>query len=286
MTLPVLTFDQIKKLYQAGETHQAYSALEKYLVSNNQDSKAFKLLQSIKKDLLKKNIEKINQAIQRFDYLEQQQKYQELLTAYLEIQKFAPDYIPLQNKIQKIYQIILKDQNNTQNQEFQKIQQLVETKLANQEFTETITFLEQTINQDSNNILLRKLLIETKRQIIDHKLLTNKSNFNTQSIPKIYDFIKTLYNFEPTYPKIQKLLISYHSKLKLYYQNQKLVFEKDAVRQIKVLFNQQEYQKCLQACQELLRTTFYNQTALKYRKKAQSAIIGQNFREAYAKIFP
>jgi hypothetical protein len=103
-------------------------------------------------------------------------------------------------------------------------------------------------------------------------------------IPKVYEFLKNLYDFEPSFPKIQKMLIEQHKKLDQYYKNKKFVFEKDSERQIKILFNTKEFEKCIQTCDELLRTTFFNKTAIKYRAKAEEGLIDQNFKTAYQKI--
>jgi tetratricopeptide (TPR) repeat protein len=280
----ILSFQQIKALYKAGQVMPAYNALEKYLLSNGQDQSAIRLLNKIKSQILQENIKKINQAIHRFDYLYNEKKYKEILSAYLQIQKYAPDYIVLQKKIEKVYNLVLKDKNDSDNQEYQRIKLVVKSKLANNEFEASIHFIEQSIQANPNNVLTHKLLIETKRQIIDCKLKVNKKSLKQLDIPKVYDFIKSLYDLEPTYPKIQKLLIQKHNTLKEYFKNKKLAFQQDSVRQIKVLYNTKEFKKCIQACDELIRTNTYDATAFKYKKKAQQALVGRNFTVAYQKL--
>lgn len=276
--------ESIKQLYKAGKINECYSALQNYLIYNPKDLTAIKLLQKVKTEILKANITKIEEAIKRFDHLWKQKKYPELLQAYLEIQKFAPDYKPLQKKIEKVYKILQKSSQNEYLNQFNEINQIVKVKISNNELLESIKFVEHAFIKNPNNPLIKKLVLDTKRKVIDIKLNQNKSSIKGNNIPKIYDFIKSLYELEPTYEKIQKMLIKYHSLLKKYYENQKYVFEKDAMLQIKVLYNKNEYQKCLQACNELIRTTVYNKFAFKYKKKAEQGIINENFATSYQKL--
>lgn len=278
------SLQQISDIYKTGDINKAYTSLEQYILYNPNNKQAINLLQKIKKQVLSTNLKKIKEAISRFDYLEKEHRYSELLNAYLKIQKFAPDYAPIQSKIETTYKKVLQDKSSKDTQDYNQVKLITKTQIANKQLQEAIIFIEKALLQNPNNVLLQKHLLETKRQIIDIKLNSNNKAFHNLDTPKLYDFIKSLYEYEPTYPKIQKLLIKYHSLLKAYFANKKIVFEKDAERQIKVLYNQKQFQKCLQICNELLRTTIFNSTAVKYKKKATSAIILNNFEVAYSKL--
>ena len=280
----IYSYEQIKHLFKSGQTQEAYNSVEAYLQSNPKDSRALNLSQKIKKQITKDNIQKINQAIQRFDYLEDQKKYKELLEAYLKIQKYAPDYIPLNKKIEKVYRKLNSQNDQSNNQDFQNINKIVQTKIQNQQIQEAIQFIEQTILKDSTNPLLQKLLLNTKRTLVEQKHKKNKKALTRRSIPEAYEFVKSLYDYEPTFPLTRKLIIKQHSRLKYYYANQKTLFEKDAKRQIKILFNTKDYKNCIQACNDLLKAIPANKFALKYKKKADNKVVGLNFAEAYEKL--
>ena len=284
MNTQIYSFDNILKLYKANNFNECFNALQFYLTHNPKDLKAIKLLQKVKKQILKTNIAKIEEAIKRFDHLWKQKKYPELLQAYLEIQKFAPDYIPLQKKIEKVYKLLQKNNQDQNYLEFKKIKDVVEVKISNNELTDSIKFVEEAFLKNPNNPLVKKLVLETKRNTIDIKLKQNRKAIKQGNIPKIYDFIKSLYELEPTYYKIQTLLVKYHGLLRKYYENQKYVYLKDSMQQIKVLYNKSEFQKCLQASNELLRTTVYNNFANKYKIKAENAIVDENFKTSYQKL--
>jgi len=284
MNTQIYSFDNILKLYKANNFNECFNALQFYLTHNPKDLKAIKLLQKVKKQILKTNIAKIEEAIKRFDHLWKQKKYPELLQAYLEIQKFAPDYIPLQKKIEKVYKLLQKNNQDQNYLEFKKIKDVVEVKISNNELTDSIKFVEEAFLKNPNNPLVKKLVLETKRNTIDIKLKQNRKPIKQGNIPKIYDFIKSLYELEPTYYKIQTLLVKYHGLLRKYYENQKYVYLKDSMQQIKVLYNKSEFQKCLQASNELLRTTVYNNFANKYKIKAENAIVNENFKASYQKL--
>jgi hypothetical protein len=285
--MPIQTlysYEQIKHLFKSGQTQEAYNSIEAFLQSNPKDSRAINLSQKIKRQITKDNIQKINQAIQRFDYLEDQKKYRELLEAYLKIHKYAPDYIPLNKKIEKVYRKLNSQNDQSNNQDFQNINKIVQTKIQNQQIQEAIQFIEQTILKDSTNPLLQKLLLNTKRTLVEQKYKKNKKALTKRTIPEAYEFIKSLYDYEPTFPLTRKLIIKQHSRLKYYYANQKTLFEKDAKRQIKILFNTKDYKNCIQACNDLLKAIPANKFALKYKKKADNKVVGLNFAEAYEKL--
>jgi len=285
MNQQILSFQDIVNLYKAGKVNDAYNNLNNYLVYNSQDSKPINLLSQIKEDILKSNLKKIDEAIERVEWLWKEKKYNELLNAYLEIKKFAPDYEKLEQLIKKAYNAYTKQLENQNEEQFLRIKQIVTTNLQNKEYKQAIEFLEKTIASSKDpDPAYKQLVIDVKRTIIDEKLKTNAKYLKSSEIPKVYEFLKNLYDFEPSFPKIQKMLIEQHKKLDQYYKNKKFVFEKDSERQIKILFNTKEFEKCIQTCDELLRTTFFNKTAIKYRAKAEKGLIDENFKTAYQKI--
>ena len=220
----------------------------------------------------------------KVEFMWGQKRYKDLLDLYLKIQVFAPNFRPLQKKIEKAYNQILKEEKKVNESKITKVATLVYGYIETKNYQEALDFIYATIKTDPNNSAYQKILIETKRKIIDLKLKENKSKFASPNIPEIYDFIKKLYDLEPSYFKIQKLLTSQNIKLKQYYKVKENEYIKDAELQIKVLYNEGNYQKSLQACKDLLRTKQTNKFAQKYYRKNLDAIEIQNFKTAYKLI--
>ncbi len=285
MNQEILSFENITNIYKTGRINDAYNALNNYLIYNTQDNNAINLLNKIKREILSNNLKKIDEAIMRVEHLWKEKKYKELLNAYLEIKKFAPDYEKLEQLNKKAYNLYTKQLEKENEDQFLNIKQTVITNIQNKQYKQALEFLEHTISASKDpNPAFKQLVTEVKRTIIDDKLKSNSKYLNSSDIPKIFEFLKNLYDFDPTYPKIQKLLVDSQKKLIDYYKNKKVVFEKDSERQIKILFNTNEYKKCLQSCNELLRSTIYNKIGIKYKQKAEKAIINDNFKTAYQKI--
>lgn len=277
----LINFQQIQNLYHTGNITTAYAELQKYLELNKTDTKALKFAQKLKKELQTVSIRKIKESIHKFDHLKKEKKYPELLQAYLEIQKYAPNYEPLNKEIQALYKKVQSNSNTQFKNAFSKLKDVINQYINEEKYNEAISLLVASIQKNPTNILLRKYLIDTKREIIDIKLKTNKNNLQSHDIPKVFSFIKSLYQFEPTYPKIQKLVIQHQKLLQKYNDQQRFLYKRDSELQIQVLYNKKEFEKCFKACNELLRTSISSKVAIKYRKKAQSAIIGENFKSAY-----
>lgn len=275
------TLDQIQAMLDSGELASANSNIEEYLSRNLDDPKALKIYRKIQKQIYQNNLKKVKEGIRIAESMWDQKRYEDLLNLYLKLQPYAPNYKPLQRLIDKVYKVqgksVQKKEDTAMSDFNTTLTQYIQTK----NFDRALDFLQEAIKKDPDNPGFQKTLLDLKRKIIDHKLTTNKSKFKKASPPDIYDFIKSLYEFEPTYYKTQQLLVDQHEKLKYYYANKKDLFVKDAKRQIRILYNKKEFEKALQAVNELQKIDPSNSLAKRYRKKIKPAIDNRNFKLAY-----
>jgi len=280
----ILSLEDIKQNYKNGDVAQAYQQVQEYLQRNHDDLQAIKFYQKLKTAVYRLNLKKVKDSIKNVNFMWKQKRYKDLLHLYLQLRQYAPNYAPLQKLIQKAskyYQAEIKtQQGNSDNTIIQNVEGYLKTK----NYTQALQFLEEAIKKDLNNPLFQKLLIETKRKIIDSKLKANKRKLKQISIANAHDFIKKLYELEPTYYKIQKLYSNWHLKLKDYYKNSKSIYEKEAKLKIKILFNTKEYEKALRASQELQKVNNKSKTARQFLKKIEEAIDRENFVLAYKKL--
>jgi len=279
-----ISLEEIKQNYKNGDIALAYNQIQNYLQHHHDDLQAIKLYQKFKLAVYKLNLKKVKESIKNVDFMWKQKRYKDLLHLYLQLRQYAPNYAPLQKLIQrasKYYQTeIATQQDNSDNTIIQNIEGYLKTK----NYTQALQFLEEAIKKDLSNPLFQKLLIETKRKVIDAKLKANKRKLKQITIADAHDFVKKLYELEPTYYKIQKLYSDWHIKLKEYYKNSKSIYEKEAKLKIKILFNTKDYQKALRASQELQKVNNKSKTARQFLKKIKKAIDKDNFTLAYKKI--
>ncbi len=279
-----ITFDLIKRTIKDGQLASAHQMIETYLVTNHNDIRAIKLRESLRKKIYKQNVKKVRAGIQKSKPLWKEKKYSQLLDLYLQLQQFAPKYAPLEKQISKAYKKLSAEEKKTSNSVFSNIENTIKAYLETNNYKEALDLLTSTLSKDSKNPALNKLFLDTKRKIIDLKLTDNKNKINNADVQSAYDFIKELYQIEPSYYKIQKLYFKYYKKLKDYYSSKKEIFEKDAKRQIKILFNTKEYEKTITACKELQRAYNESKFAKQYIQKSKNKIENLNFKKAYEKI--
>lgn len=275
---------QIVALAESGEIAKAFQAISGYVQAYGSDEEGIELYQKLKKKVYQTNLQKVKESISSVEFMWKQKRYSDLLHLYLKLQEYAPNYKPLQKLIQKSYKAVQKEELSKRDSLSKQIIETVDNYIVNKKYAEALQFLENAIKQDPNNPMLQKLLLEAKHKIIDKKLATNKRKLQKSAATESYDFIKKLYELEPNYYKIQQLYAEEYYKLKDYYKNQKYIFEKEAKKQITILFNTKEFDKALHASQELIRTNSKSKTAKKFIPKILKEIDKDNFKVAYQKI--
>lgn len=122
---------------------------------------------------------------------------------------------------------------------------------------------------------------ETRRKIIDNKISNNKSILKKTPSPQKYDFIKNLYDLEPNYPDIQKLLLKARGDLDKYSKIQKTNLINNLTQETKILFNKKQFKKAKQNAKRILSIYPTNSRAIKYYKKADDCYYNDSYKKAY-----
>lgn len=282
--LSVEQLNTIKEQIQSGKFTESFRELTILLNDNPNDKEITKLYEKVKAKIYSSNVEKVDTAIENAEHLWNEKKYSELLSIYIKLASYVPNYNRLKKLIQKTYDK-LKANSNEQNKEYlENCKQLISTAINEQNYAQALKIAENAIFDHPENPMYQMILIDTKRLIVDAKLKKNKDNIEQNTITETYDFIKKLYEFEPTYERTHDLLLSNYKKLKQYYDEKQKIFERDAERQIKILYNTKEFEKSEQAARELLRINPQSNYAKKYITKCKQKIEEDNFKKAYAKL--
>ena len=86
-----------------------------------------------------------------------QKRYKDLLDLYLKIQQYAPNYSPLQKRIQKTYNALLKEESKKNDSKLNKVNNIVQGYIKTKNYNEALNFLMETIKTDPLNSSFQKL---------------------------------------------------------------------------------------------------------------------------------
>ncbi len=274
-----MNYIEIQKLIKKGDIKKAQQELKDKPFSQTQTSiyrKTEKLLskkiQNLRKKFVQQSIKKCK------DYL----KEGELDKAYhliLDLENIDSSNSKIQRLKTKIITSINRSLRDSAKTLFKKSQIEIENLIkSNQpqkalEVTYQLTQLPETLR--------KQLEIETKRKIIDNKLKSNKKSLSKTPAPQKYDFIKNLFDLEPTYPKIQKILISCKEELREYSKHQKKNLLEELTRETKILFNKKEYSKAKENAKRILSIDPTNSKGIKYYKKSEHCYYNDSYSKAY-----
>lgn len=226
----------------------------------------------LRRVFVKNNINKVN------SYLKHNQ-YNEAYHLITDLENIDSNNRTIQNLKAKVISKLNKQLQSTSKKLLETSQKEISKLIQNNQDQEA---LDLTYNLQSLPDTLRKQLeIETKRKIIDKKLQSNKSSLKNTPTPQKYDFIKNLYDLEPNYPKIQKLLLDVRNELQSYSKVQKKNLIKDLELETKILFNKKQYQKTKETTKRILSIDPNNNKAIKYYKKADHCYYTDSYDKAY-----
>jgi len=263
---------------------QANKMLDQILLREPQNQDALKLKRNLQGLAYQKNLKLVDQKLEEYQALYKAKKYPELLQKLKKLQTYAPGYSKLDKFILKVFQEYEKQSHSqsagTIKQLQVEIKQLIDSKQGNK----AILLAEQTAIKHQDNPAYQKIVMDTKRAVIDNKLKINKKALKRLNAPSKFEFLKKLYMLDVSYPRIQQELYKAKKELESYDKKQKRVYLREAKIQIKVLLNQKKYPECSQACKELLKVFPNNSYAVKYFEKARDKQIQQNYLIAYSKL--
>ncbi len=274
----------IKILIKEEKFAQANKMLDQILLRESQNQEALKLKRELQNLAYNKNLQLVDQKLAEYQDLFTAKKYAQLIPKLKKLQTYAPGYSKLDKFVLKVYNEYEKTVHKNKGSEIKQLQQKLDQLISQNNGKQAILDIETYAVKHQDNPVFQKMVIETKRKVIDKKLKNNKKALKRLNAPSKFEFLKKLYQIDITYPVIQKELYKAKKELESYDKKQKKVYLREAKIQLKILYNQKKYPECIQACKELLKVFPNNKSAVKYFEKATSRQIQQNYLMAYAKI--
>lgn len=274
----------IKILIKEEKFTQANKMLDQVLLREAQNQEALKLKRELQNLAYNKNIQLVDQKLLDYQKLYSEKKYRQLIPKLKKLQTYAPGYSKLDKFILKVYKEYEKTIQKKQGGAIKTLQNSIDNHIAKNNGKQAILEIENHAIKHQENPVFQKMVLETKRKVIDNKLIRNKKALKKLNAPSKFEFLKKLYQIDITYPRIQKELYKAKKELEMYDKKHKKVYLREAKVQLKIMYNQKKYPECIQASKELLKVFPNNKIAVKYFEKARNRQVQQNYLMAYAKI--
>lgn len=278
-----MNIQQINTLIQAGKNREAYAALSELLRQEPQNAQALKI-----RDQLEKSISQNNQIIitQRLNTIKEQLKtgaYQATISELLKLQKQVPNNSQITELLEAAYSKMKSTNTQTQTTQTNDLSSNIKKLQKAGKHQEALALASNAYKEQSSSFT-QKLLIDTKKQYVDFKLAKNKDQLFKIPTTKALEFLKTLSNVSPNHKPLQKLILEFTNKIKRQESIKQSHYYKDQNRQIKVLYFQGKYIKCIELSKQILLTKPKTKIAKKFLAKSQKAIEIQNHKNAVTKL--
>ena len=196
----------IKILIKEEKFAQANKMLDQILLRESQNQEALKLKRELQNLAYNKNLQLVDQKLSEYQDLFTAKKYAQLIPKLKKLQTYAPGYSKLDKFVLKVYREYEKTVQKKQGGEIQQLQASIDKLIATNNGQQAILEIENYAVKHQDNPVFQKMVIETKRKVINNKLSRNKKALKKLNAPSKFEFLKKLYHIDITYPLIQKEL--------------------------------------------------------------------------------
>lgn len=262
----------VKNLLSQGNLPAALNACQELLKVNPYHRKVQKYLKEIEERIIEQNEEKVERDIAETMHLWKEGRFDELMKIYSQLYRYAPGNKKLRNLIEKLNSSISEQAKNQRSAFIADALAAIEGLLKEKRFGETIQACNELLSVDPLNKNAAELLNEAKEQLIEAKLRENERLIDSADFERAIELYQSLLSINPQHKKVRQLL----ELAKDHFASQKFLAEKihlnESIMRMKQLFKNGEYEKVIQACEEISRLDPKNFTSRAFRKKAKKVI--------------
>lgn len=274
----------IKDLIKKGDLSNALHACQELLKVNPYHIKVQKYLEEIEKLIVKTNIKKVDTDIDATMHLWKEEKYNDLLNIYTKLYQYAPNYGRLVSLIEKAYKKLESGQKEQRSAFIKNAIKIIDELISKENFGDAIQACNELIAYDPLNEKAKQYLLEAKNKLIEKKLAENQHLLDSADFDRLNELYDSLLAINPENQKIK----SRQQQLKASIAEKNLLAEKihlnESIVRMKELFNKAEYEKALQACEEIDRLDPGNFSAKVFKKKAKQSIDEESDMQILKKI--
>lgn len=262
----------IKKLISDEDWKRALYGCKELLKYNPFNADLQSLMKKIEAHMVAENEKKVNTDISSTMRLWDEGRYSELMGIYMKLYKYAPNNKRLRDLIEKLKSKLTDTEQNKREDIVKKALEIIRKLISDEKYSDAIQACNEFLDFDSTNSTVQKYLIEAKDAIIEQKLKENPHLMESSDFDRQLEFFESLAKINPDNKKIQNILY----QIKEHFGEQKMIAEKmhlnESILRMKELFKQAEYEKTVQACEEIDRLEHGNFTAKVFKKKALQTI--------------
>ena len=278
------SIQDIKIMIDSDKFAQANKGLNSILLKEPNNKEAQELKTQLQQKAYDKNIQLVDAKLKEYKELFKDKKYKQLIPKLQKLQAYAPGYSKLDKFVLACFKEYEKGLNKSGDTQIKTLLTKIDKLITSGQGNKAILAAQKAALEKKSNALYQKVVIDTKRNLINYKLKKNKKGLKKLNAPSRYEFLKKLYIIDKSYPKIQEIMFKAKKDLENYDSKQKKVYLKESKMQIKVLFNSKKYFETMSASKQLLNSFPNNSYAKKYYKKAKKSQIQQNYLVAYSKL--
>ncbi|MBU1992328.1 MAG: hypothetical protein ABH856_00755 [Patescibacteria group bacterium] len=203
---------RIQMLIETGEHLKAYHLCVELLKVNPENGKAARIMNELEGKIQKQHIMEIKEQIRALDPLWEQGKYPELVQRIHDLYELAPNYGPIEELMIKA-ETKYKEQIEKQKRKFLEDYEAELEKLFDEDKYEDLVFkTAKTLAAYPSNERLKELGIKMRTKMVKAELEKNKPLLGSSDYVGIVKFLNKLKTIEPSYEKLDKLLIKYKKK--------------------------------------------------------------------------
>ncbi|KKU80455.1 MAG: hypothetical protein UY05_C0007G0007 [Candidatus Peregrinibacteria bacterium GW2011_GWA2_47_7] len=267
---------KVKELMSAGDFERAYQGCQELLKVDPYNPKTLKLLEKVEEKMVKKNEEMVEKDIKATGHLWDEGKYEELREIYAKLYQYAPHYEKLQVLIGKIEQKLLEKNEQQQKIFLTSAVDAIKKAIREKHFGEAIQACNELLSMDKSNAAVGQLLQEAKYLLVDEKLRENEHIVDSGDYGAALHLYESLRSIDPSHAKLQALIADAVTHLEEKKKIQKKIDINEGTARVKELFEAQEYEKVLKACEDSMVLDPHNVVARLYHQKAQNIMEAEN----------
>ncbi|MFA6521127.1 MAG: hypothetical protein WCT53_01955 [Candidatus Gracilibacteria bacterium] len=283
----------VDNLIKQGNLQAALNTCQELLKVNPYDSDVQSYFQIVQEKIIKDNRKKVDADIDATMDLWKEGRYAELAQIYDRLYAYAPGYDRLIGMMAKLEAKISKLQK-TQKENLSGDFVAALKKLEDEKrFADMIQACNEMLSMDPKNEAATEYLKRGKRLLVEQKISDNPRIVEGADFERSMSFFNSLLAIDPENETVKKLKAETQGHL----SEQKGVSARmdinESVTRMKDLFDHSEYEKVLQACEEIDNIDPGNFTAKIFKTKAQdllhsesNKLIVKKLKEACAALTP
>lgn len=227
-----------------------------------------KLLKKIQERILEENIKKVDRDIDTTMGLWKEKRYDELFAIYTRLYQYAPQHNRLTKLIKKLEQSMSEEQKNTRRDFVTQAHTAIRDLLKQKQYADALQAGNELLTVDPLNTDTQKMVATAKEGIVEQKLQANARIVDSADFERALEFYNGLLAIDPTSQKIQALAFQAKARLAEQHTLASRIHFNESLARMRELFQSSEYEKTVQACDEILHLDSKNVTAKIFRKKA------------------